>query len=199
MTLQRLLKNLELNNKKRFTFLVAGRLIYRKGHMLLLDALSCLPDDLDYECRIVGDGPEMSALKEKYLSNPKLQDHVVFTGKIPYVEMESEYKNADAFIMPSIRETTGTVLLESMAKGIPVITINKFGGPVLFDKESGWLYDGNDKSSYIEGLKNAIQECIENPEEVKRRGQNARKKAEQYVWEKKDQYYQKIYRELIER
>ena len=55
-------------------------------------------------------------------------------------------------IMPSIRETTGTVLLEAMSKGIPVITINKFGGATLFDENTGWLYEGNSKEEYIERI-----------------------------------------------
>lgn len=63
--------------------------------------------------------------------------------------------------MPSIRETTGTVLLEAMSKGIPVITINKFGGATLFDENTGWLYGGNSKEEYIENLKKAILESKE--------------------------------------
>ena len=94
--------------------------------------------------------------------------------------MEKQYESADVFIMPSIRETTGTVLVEAMAKGIPVVTINKFGGATLFDKNTGWLYEGNTKEEYIENLKKAILECIANPDEVRRRGKNARKKAEKY-------------------
>ena len=63
-----------------------------------------------------------------------MSEHVHCMGSIPYMEMEKEYAGADVFIMPSIRETTGTVLLEAMSKGIPVITINKFGGATLLMK-----------------------------------------------------------------
>lgn len=85
--------------------------------------------------------------------NLNLSEHVHCMDSIPYMEMEKEYADADVFIMPSIRETTGTVLLEAMSKGIPVITINKFGGATLFDKDTGWLYEGNTKEDYIENLK----------------------------------------------
>lgn len=40
----------------KIVFLSAGRLIYRKGYALLLEALEKLPDEIDYECRIVGGG-----------------------------------------------------------------------------------------------------------------------------------------------
>ena len=101
--------------------------------------------------------------------------------------------------MPSIRETTGTVLLEAMSKGIPVITINKFGGATLFDKDTGWLYEGNTKEEYIENLKKAILECIANPDEVTRRGKNARKKAEKYTWQEKNKKYQEVYKNLLKK
>lgn len=121
-----------------------------------------------------------------------------FTGAIPYTKMECEYIKADVFIMPSIRETTGTVLLEAMSKGIPVITINKFGGAILFDKNTGWLYNGNNKEQYVENLKSAILECILNPNEIVRKGKNACKKAENYTWQEKNKKYQKIYKKLLE-
>ena len=64
-----------------------------------------------------------------------------------------------------------------MSKGIPVITINKFGGATLFDENTGWLYEGNSKEEYIENLKKAILECIANPDEVTRRGKKRTKES----------------------
>ena len=183
------------NNKR--VFLVACRMIYLKGIDFLLDALLKIPEGVDYQVRIIGDGPELNHLRKRCEENIKLSEHVYFTGAIPYTKMKMEYAKADVFIMPSIRETTGTVLLEAMSKGIPVITINKFGGAILFDKNTGWLYDGNDKDEYIENLKNAILECVSNPDEVVRRGKNARKKAENYTWQEKNKKYQKIYEEIL--
>lgn len=176
-------------------FLVAGRLIYRKGHELLLDALKQIPPGLDYTCRIVGGGPELERLKKK-CADSILEKHVVFTGKIPYSQMAKEYKNADVFIMPSLRETTGSVLLEAMAKGLPVITINKFGGATLVDDNSGWLYDGDDQTEYIENLRTAIVTCITQPIEVRRRGEIAKIQAEKNTWKEKLSCYNTIYSSL---
>lgn len=178
-------------------FLVAGRMIYRKGITFLLDALERIPEESGYQVRIVGDGPELKGLKERCRNNHNLSSHVHFTGMIPYIEMEEEYKQANVFIMPSIRETTGTVLLESMSKGVPIITINRFGGATLLDENSAWLYGGTDQESYIQNLKNAIIECISCPAEVERRGENARKKVESYTWQKKMIGYQAIYNEVL--
>lgn len=183
---------------KKIVFLVAGRMIYRKGLEFLLDALIKIPQNLEYEVRVVGDGPELARLCKKCKENLNLSRHVHFAGAIPYAEMEKEYFKANVFIMPSIRETTGTVLLEAMSKGLPVISINKFGGATLLDVDTGFLYGGNSKEEYVENLREAIMECIMNPDEVIRRGMNARKKAADYTWQEKHKKYQVIYRKLME-
>lgn len=200
LSIEEIEKKRDVIREKEFcTFLVAGRMIYRKGHAFLLDALEQIPENLAYECRIVGSGPEQKKLEDRCRQSKKLSEHVKFTGMIPYEQMQEEYAKADVFVMPSIRETTGTVLLEAMSKGIPIITANQFGGAVLLDQESGWLYEGWNKESYIDSIKGALIECIQNPDEIKRRGMNARKNAEQYTWEKKNQFYQRIYEELMQK
>ena len=187
----------EKSLNKECVFLMAGRMIYRKGLDFLFDALMRIPQETRYQVRVVGDGPELEHLRKRCKDDLNLSEHVHCMGSIPYMEMEKAC--ADVFIMPSIRETTGTVLLEAMSKGIPVITINKFGGATLFDENTGWLYEGNSKEEYIENLKKAILECIANPGEVIRRGKNARKKAEKYTWQEKNKKYQAIYEELLKK
>ena len=189
----------EKSLNKECVFLMAGRMIYRKGLDFLFDALMRIPQETRYQVRVVGAGPELEHLRKRRKEDLNLSEHVHCMGSIPYMEMEKEYAGADVFIMPSIRETTGTVLLEAMSKGIPVITINKFGGATLFDENTGWLYGGNSKEEYIENLKKAILECIAYPDEVTRRGKNARKKAEKYTWQKKNEKYQAIYEELLKK
>ena len=83
-----------------------------------------------------------------------------------------------------------------MSQGMPVITINKFGGAILVDENTGWLYNGENRKSDIDGLKNALVACIENPKEVERRGQNAREKVKGYTWKRKCNQYEEIYKSL---
>lgn len=185
------------NDNHKCRFLSAGRMIYRKGYDFLLDALEQLPEDLDYEFHILGCGPELDRLRQRCANNSKLSKHVFFAGAVPYDKMKEEYSKADVFVMPSIRETTGSVLLEAMSKGLPVITIGKFGGALLMGEESGWLLDGYDQDSYIDALSNALEACIRDPEEVIRRGNDARSSAKAYTWKQKNHHYQEIYRKII--
>ena len=198
----RYINNLDLKKRvkshNKCVFLLAGRMIYRKGHHFLIDVLKRLPSQLEYEFRFVGDGKELESLKKR-CKDLNLSDKVFFTGKISFDNMRKEYENADVFVLPSIRETTGSVVLEALSKGLPVITINKFGGSIMVDETTGWLYDGSTKEEYIENLKNILVECIKNPDEIIVRGKNARIRAEKYMWKEKLAHYNDIYRDLIKK
>ena len=174
-------------------FVVAGRLIHLKGHDLLLDAFEQIPSECDFSCEIVGEGIRLNYLRNRCLQKG-LSEKVDFIGAVPYAQMEEIYRSADVLILPSFREATGSVLLEAMANGLPVVTINKFGGAIILNDETGWLYDGTSKSEYIDNLKNALVECINNPEEIRRRGHNARITAETLTWERKMDNFQTVYK-----
>jgi glycosyltransferase involved in cell wall biosynthesis len=62
---------------------------------------------------VVGDGPYLSELKEKY-------PHVTFTGVMHGKELAEYYRNASCFVFPSKTDTFGVVMIESMACGTPV-------------------------------------------------------------------------------
>lgn len=187
----------KISNSDKMVFLVSGRLIYRKGHRFLLDALELLPKNLSYEVRIIGDGNEFSKLQNIISMSSNLKNNVYLIGKLKYEQMYNEYKNADAFIMPSIRETTGTVIIEALSNGLPVITINKFGAKNIVNANNGYLYEGETKNELINGLKEEIQHCIENNVEVKEKSREAISTAHMFTWENKVKKYQDIYMKLL--
>ena len=177
-------------------FLVAARLVYLKGHSLLLDALASLPPDLDYECVMVGQGPMEKTLKQRS-AELGLDEKVVFRGAVPYEQMAEIYDSADVLILPSFREASGSVILEAMTRGLPVITMNRFGGALLVDENTGWMFDGISKEECISQLRGALVDCILKPEEVRRKGENARQRVNEFTWGKKVDYYQTIYDNLM--
>lgn len=111
--------------------------------------------------------------------------------------MKKKYAETDVLIMLSLRETTGTVLLEAIANGVPVITVNKFGGYILLDDSVAWFYDGNTKSEYVRNLSNVILNCIENKDDVMHKSKNSVEYAKQFTWSKKVEQYTELYKELI--
>lgn len=101
----------------RFCFGVIGRLVRKKNHALLIEALARLDDDS--LLAIVGDGP----LNEKLRQQAKrlgVSDRVVFCGA--HDDARRLMKAFDAFVLSSTEEEAfGIVLLEAMAASIPVI------------------------------------------------------------------------------
>lgn len=179
------------------TFIVSGRLIYRKGHEFLLETLKTIPENYDYIVKIIGDGKEYKNIQKIINKNINLKKHVKMLGNIDFSKMDYEYSNSDILIMPSLRETTGSVVLEAMAKGLPVITIKRFGAKEIIDNKSGYLYDGNSKEELIESLKNIILNCIENKELVRKKSKVCLKKANDFLFSKKIIYYNELYKEIL--
>ncbi|MCR8526634.1 glycosyltransferase, partial [Escherichia coli] len=91
----------------RPVFLSVGRVAVEKN----LPAFLSL--DLPGTKVVVGDGPQLHALAQAYPS-------VVFLGAQHGTALAQAYRAADVFVFPSLTDTFGLVLLESLACGTPV-------------------------------------------------------------------------------
>jgi len=100
-----------------------ARLVPQKNHKLLLDAYALTKKT--YPLVIVGDGPLMNELKE-HATNLNINHLVTFTGekKNPFPLMH----HAKLFVLSSVHEGLGIVLLESLACNTPVISTDSHGG-----------------------------------------------------------------------
>lgn len=78
-----------------------------------------------FQKRIVGDGPELNNFKKKY----KNKSFITFVGRKTGIELAKEYANAHVFVFPSITDTFGITLLESLASGVPVAAYEDQPGP----------------------------------------------------------------------
>jgi colanic acid/amylovoran biosynthesis glycosyltransferase len=131
--------------------LTVARLTEKKGHRYALLALR--EADLEHpqlEYHIAGDGPLMEDLKG-LMHNLKLENHVVFHGKVDMDEALRLYQQADIFLLPSITSSNGdmegipVVLMEAMACQLPVIASNHSGIPELvIDGQTGYIVSEKD-------------------------------------------------------
>lgn len=122
--------------------LFVGRLAREKGVDVLLHAARLLVDQqVRFNLRIVGNGPEAERIKE-LCAELGISEHVKFSGTIPPREMGDVYQGADLVCVPSRRDPLPTVVLEAMASGRPVIGSNDGGIPFMIsDKETGILVE----------------------------------------------------------
>lgn len=110
-----------------------GRMVTEKGQVYLIETLKNLKRDWhDIKCLFVGDGPRLELLKQRAVTFG-ISDCCVFTGAV--TDIEEIYPLLDIFILPSLREPFGLVLLEAMACGVPIIATDT-GGPSDFIRDN---------------------------------------------------------------
>ena len=112
----------------------------RKGLKYLLQAMPKMVEQKNStKLVIIGEGPEKNTL-QKLAKKLKIQNHVKFLGKqenIPKI-----MRTADLFVLPSIKEAFGLVLLEAMAAQLPIVATNVGGIPeIVEDRKSGMLVE----------------------------------------------------------
>jgi glycosyltransferase involved in cell wall biosynthesis len=110
-------------------------------------------------------------------------------------ELVDAYHGADLFLLPSIHEPFGIVILEAWAAGLPVIA-SKVGGIPSFVKhgEDGLLFEPNDKAGLIKAF-NAIMESPDKARELATAGKL--KARDQYSWDRITQTLVGIYEEAV--
>ncbi len=120
------LKGLEIRrnpNPERPVVLYMGRLIEKKGLMLFLDVINAMPKELNFEVKIYGGGP-LEERAKSYIKEHSLEDMVTLCGTVEHGEVSGIYKSSDIFVMPSLRETGGNVIVEAMAHKLPVMALD---------------------------------------------------------------------------
>lgn len=107
--------------------LFVGRLIPRKGLSFLVEAAKQIVKDFkEAVFLIVGDGPMRSQLTA-YLREINLLGNFLFLGDVKEQQLPALYNCADVFVLPSIQEGLGIVLLEAQATAIPVVAFDAGG------------------------------------------------------------------------
>lgn len=110
----------------RPVLLTVGRLQKRKGHDMVIRALSQVREAIpDVLFAIVGSGEELESL-QRLVESEGQQDHVLFHGKLSDEQLRQAYQQTDLFVLANRQigtdiEGFGMVLLESQACGRPVL------------------------------------------------------------------------------
>jgi len=115
--------------------LFVGRLAPQKNLHMLLKAFILInkKNIKNIKLHIVGSGEDENSLK-KIILKEKLTN-VILHGRVSDDKLKDLYINSDLFILPSIKESFGMVLIEAMANNLPII------------------------ASDIPGVRNVLSEC----------------------------------------
>ena len=147
--------------------LSVGRLVRKKGFDIFLRALATLRrQGRSFRASVVGDGEERAAL-QKLILDLELSDRVQMLGALTQDQIRILMRRATLFCLPCVvapdgnRDALPTVLLESLASGLPTISTPVTGIPEILDEgRAGLLVPCGD----VRRTAQAIDELLSHPE-----------------------------------
>jgi glycosyltransferase involved in cell wall biosynthesis len=177
-------------------FVFVGRLVDWKALDIVIRALAKVPSAV---LEVVGDGPMLDTWKS-------LADEVGVTGRVRFLgtlkqpEYAARLQASIALVLPSLYESGGAVVLETMATGKPVIT-TRWGGPLDYLNTScGILVEPESYAALVAGFAEGMQKLIDSPELAKSMGEAGRKRAvRDFDWERRIDRMISIYDALVEK
>ena len=133
--------------KNKFTVLYVGSISVRKGLTYLIKAFTELRHP-DKELILVGPTDEVTGIDTASLS-----PNILFTGTLKGEALNSMYRKADVFCLPSIEDGFGLVIGEALSFGVPVITTTNTGAyDIIEDGKEGFIVPIRDSQSIYEKL-----------------------------------------------
>ena len=174
--------------------LFVGSLIERKDPFSLLFAFKGIVDQIGLlRLVFIGDGPLRKSLEETTVKIG-LASNVDFLGNQPQEQVRQWMKKAKVFVLPSVEEGLGVVLLEALASGTPCVASNVGGIPDIITEEVGILIPPHDPQA----IQTAIFKTIQDEALWKEFSNNARRRAEIiYDWDKVADRIIELYTEII--
>ena len=136
--------------------LFVGRLQARKRIDLLLQACSSLPEAIQPQLCITGDGPA----REAWIAlSERIYPRAEFTGARYGAALDETFDRADVFVLPG---TGGLAIQQALAHGLPVIVAQGDGTQDdLVRPENGWLIPPGDVGALVRALQSALSDVTQ--------------------------------------
>lgn len=186
----------ELDTARPFRILWSGRLREWKALPLLFEALTRVPSDLKFELRVMGVGSSANAWR-KMADRLKIGEHVQWIGWPSYSEGLKQYSWADAFAFTSLRDTSGTGLLESLAAGTPIIGVDHQGAHDIMTPHCSIPVSIDSPALAVEGFTNAIVRLSSDPALWRRLSEGAVNRTRNFSWERLSDEIDAAYRSAL--
>lgn len=142
----------QLAQLKRPVFVFVGGIIPRKGLEFLLEACAILQERgyKNYTLLVVGDGTQKEEL-ENFSKQKELSDRVWWIGRVEYSQLGAYFTEADVFVLPTLEDTWGMVILEAMASAKAVLS-SKWAGAseLIVEGENGYCFDPHEPKKLAE-------------------------------------------------
>ncbi len=181
----------DFNLKKDDYFLAIGRLTKQKNFIFLINCFSKLIKDYpDIKLIIIGTGEEKEKIN-RFIRTNNLDQNIQLLG---YQKNVFKFlKNCKAFLLSSLWEDTGFVLIEAMVSDCIVLSSNCPNGPKeILEKKNGLLFNNNSESDFLNKFNQLINLSHSEKNIIKI---NAKKKVQNFSIFR---HYQKLYKILMD-
>ena len=169
--------------KGKFNFLYIGSISKRKNVLLIIQSFSKFIDKTKaMDCQLVLVGKSEEGYKDICLREvpDNVKDSIVWHEHIDNAETKFIYQAADVFLLPSVLEIYGMVLLEAMYFGLPVISSHTAGADLMIENgNNGIIIDEYDCNLWAK----AMTDLYRDSSMRKSIGEAATKKiTNEYMW-----------------
>ena len=146
-------------NRKKIVLSFISRRFYFKGGLHAVEVMDRLTKKYEnVEGLVVADTPE--EVLKRYSGNKKIK----FLGLQPYSRIMSEiFPKTDIFLYPSYTDTFGFLMVESLAFGVPVVTVDgQSRKEIVSDGETGYVIEANLPKSIPENILKKLNDKLIN-------------------------------------
>jgi glycosyltransferase involved in cell wall biosynthesis len=173
----------------------SGVITSRKALYLLIEALSLLPHDVKYELHVLGEGPDQRR-SDRLARRLGVDANVQWLGRLSHAEAKRRFLWADIFVFTSLRDTTGTVLCESLSHGTPVICFDHQGAHDIVTEACGIKIPVGKPEDSIRRLSQAIASLARDRETLRAKGEAAIDRARNYLWDELGDKMRVVYEDV---
>ncbi len=140
--------------------LFVGAASKAKGIDYLLTATATMAErGINIHLRIIGRTDDEGRALSERLAQLRLTNRVTYINHIAWDCLIWEYEKSDIFVLPSITEGIPKVVLEAMARGVPVIATNVGGVATLVqDTKNGLLIEPKSVDAIVRAVQRLIHE-----------------------------------------
>jgi glycosyltransferase involved in cell wall biosynthesis len=173
-----------------------GRMLTRKALPLALDALKEV--HMDVTLTIAGDGMDPESV-QRMIRERNLQHRVFWKGsRLTWSELRTAYSEHDAMLFTSLRDSFGSQVLEAMAMGLPIITLDLHGAHDFVPEGASLKVSVGRPDETVRNLADAIGKYALLPLPKKNQmSKQAWDFANTLSWSARAEFTEKIYREIL--
>jgi glycosyltransferase involved in cell wall biosynthesis len=175
-----------------------SRLEKIKGCTLALTAFAAaVKQEKSLRLTFVGGGPEEATVRSK-AEDLGVNEFITWVGPVSKAEVPSLLARHDLFLFTSLRDTSGNVLLEAMAAGLPAVTLLHHGAAEIATDTTAIRVCVRGPKATVAGIATALVRLARSLELRRQLGRAAAERiVDVFVWDRKGEELDRVYRAAV--